>query len=100
MLTKLPRSKISLASPGVRRQRARELPLRAELFGIEQLARHGQPLHPLEFAQARRLHLMKEAAARQRIEAHERRDLIARTWTPSMPAASHASINRRRGHWR
>ena len=42
MLTKLPRSKISLARPRVRRQRARDLPLRAELFGIEQLARHAQ----------------------------------------------------------
>ena len=40
MLMKSPRSKISLAR--VRRQRARELPLRAELFGIEQLARHAQ----------------------------------------------------------
>src|SRR2546430_1030254 len=42
MLTKLPRPKISLARPRVRRQRARDLPLRAELFGIEQLARHAQ----------------------------------------------------------
>src|SRR6184192_2592680 len=42
MLTKFPRSKISLARARVRRQRARELPLRAELFGIEQLARHAQ----------------------------------------------------------
>src|SRR2546423_6716317 len=39
---KSPRSKISLARARVRRQRARELPLRAELFGIEQLARHAQ----------------------------------------------------------
>src|SRR5437762_11024306 len=44
MLTKSPRSKISLARPGVRRQGARELPLRAELFGIEQLARHAQAI--------------------------------------------------------
>src|SRR5207249_11538205 len=42
MLMKSPRSKISLARARVRRQRARELPLRAELFGIEQLARHAQ----------------------------------------------------------
>src|SRR6476620_11748221 len=42
MLTKSLRSKISLARARVRRQRARELPLRAELFGIEQLARHAQ----------------------------------------------------------
>src|SRR2546421_12054226 len=42
MLTKLPRPKISLARPRVRRQRARDPPLRAELFGIEQLARHAQ----------------------------------------------------------
>src|SRR5213082_3154217 len=44
MLMKSPRSKISLARARVRRQRARELPLRAELFGIEQLARHAQTL--------------------------------------------------------
>src|SRR6476469_5232248 len=42
MLMKSPRSKISLARVRVRRQRATELPLRAELFGIEQLARHAQ----------------------------------------------------------
>jgi cyclic beta-1,2-glucan synthetase len=42
MLMKSPLSKISLARATVRRQRARELPLRAELFGIEQLARHAQ----------------------------------------------------------
>ena len=42
MLMKSPRSKISLARAKVRRPRARELPLRAELFGIEQLARHAQ----------------------------------------------------------
>jgi cyclic beta-1,2-glucan synthetase len=42
MLMKSPRSKISLARASVRRQRARELPLRAELFGIEQLARHAR----------------------------------------------------------
>src|SRR5438128_9447002 len=42
MLTKSPRAKISLARPRVRRQRAQELPLRAELFGVEQLARHAQ----------------------------------------------------------
>ena len=42
MLTKSLRSKISLARPRMRRQRARELPLRAELFGIDQLARHAR----------------------------------------------------------
>ncbi len=42
MLTKSLRSKISLARPRVRRQRAREVPLRAELFGIEQLAHHAR----------------------------------------------------------
>src|SRR2546429_8646315 len=42
MLMKSPRSKISLARARVRRQRAKELPLRAELFGVEQLARHAQ----------------------------------------------------------
>src|SRR5467141_1066980 len=42
MLTKLARPKISVARPRVWRQRARELPLRAELFGVEQLARHAQ----------------------------------------------------------
>src|SRR5204862_358317 len=44
MLTKLPRPKISVARPRVWRQRARELPLRAELFGVEQLARHAQAI--------------------------------------------------------
>src|SRR4030095_4897403 len=39
MLTKSLRSKISLARPRMRRQRAREVPLRVEVFGIEQLAR-------------------------------------------------------------
>src|SRR5438874_12523672 len=42
MLPKSLRAKISLARPSVRRQRAREVALRAELFGIEQLARHAQ----------------------------------------------------------
>src|SRR6478672_3711473 len=42
MLMKSPRPKISLARTRVRRQRARELPLRAELFGIDQLARHAR----------------------------------------------------------
>jgi cyclic beta-1,2-glucan synthetase len=42
MLIKSSPSKISLARPRMRRQRARELPLRAELFGIEQLARHAR----------------------------------------------------------
>ncbi|PYL45082.1 MAG: cyclic beta 1-2 glucan synthetase, partial [Verrucomicrobia bacterium] len=42
MLTKSLRSKISLARPRIRRQRAREVPLRAELLGIEQLARHAR----------------------------------------------------------
>src|SRR5690349_3622105 len=42
MLTKSLRSKISLARPRIRRRRAREVPLRAELFGIEQLARHAR----------------------------------------------------------
>src|SRR4029077_6329795 len=42
MLMKSPLSKISLARARVRPQRARELPLRAELFGIEQLGRHAQ----------------------------------------------------------
>src|SRR5256885_15840943 len=42
MLTKFPRSKTSPARSWPRRSRARELPLRAELFGVEQLARHAQ----------------------------------------------------------
>ena len=42
MMTKSLRSKISLARPRIRRRRAREVPLRAELFGIEQLARHAR----------------------------------------------------------
>src|SRR5437868_1410043 len=44
MLTRSPRPKISLTRPRVWRQRARELPLRAELFGVEQLARHAQAI--------------------------------------------------------
>src|SRR5712671_2782511 len=44
MLTRSPRPKISVARPRVWRQRARELPLRAELFGVEQLARHAQAI--------------------------------------------------------
>ena len=42
MLIKSRRSKISPAKSRVWRQRAPELPLRAELFGIEQLARHAR----------------------------------------------------------
>jgi hypothetical protein len=42
MLTKFPRSKTSPARSRLRRSRAKELPLRAELFGVEQLARHAQ----------------------------------------------------------
>src|SRR5256884_1680751 len=42
MLTKFPRSETSLARSWPRRARAKELPLRAELFGVEQLARHAQ----------------------------------------------------------
>src|SRR2546423_15651818 len=42
MLTKFSRSKTSPARSGLRRSRAKELPLRAELFGVEQLARHAQ----------------------------------------------------------
>ena len=42
MLTKFPRSKTSPARSRPRRSRAKELPLRAELFGVEQLARHAQ----------------------------------------------------------
>src|SRR5438552_1619001 len=42
MLRKSLRSNSSLARSRVRRERARELPLRAELFGIEQLARHAR----------------------------------------------------------
>jgi len=42
MLTNSARSKISLARPRLRRQRPQEKPLRAELFGVEQLARHAQ----------------------------------------------------------
>src|SRR5437762_10741436 len=44
MLTKFPRSKISPARSWSRRSLARELPLRAELFGVEQLARHAQAI--------------------------------------------------------
>src|SRR5438477_4161448 len=44
MLTKFPRSETSLARSWPRRARARELPLRAELFGVEQLARHAQAI--------------------------------------------------------
>src|SRR5438874_11909855 len=44
MLTRSPRPKISLTRPRAWRQRARELPLRAELFGVEQLARHAQAI--------------------------------------------------------
>src|SRR5436853_843290 len=44
MLTKFPRSKTSPARSWPRRLRARELPLRAELFGVEQLARHAQAI--------------------------------------------------------
>src|SRR5437762_8776998 len=44
MLTKFPRSKTSPARSWPRRSRARELPLRAELFGVEQLARHAQAI--------------------------------------------------------
>src|SRR6266566_5733927 len=44
MLTKFPRSKTSPARSWPRRARARELPLRAELFGVEQLARHAQAI--------------------------------------------------------
>ncbi len=44
MLTKFPRSKSSPARSWPRRSRARELPLRAELFGVEQLARHAQAI--------------------------------------------------------
>src|SRR5467141_2569571 len=42
MLTKFPRSRTSPARSRPRRSRAKELPLRAELFGIEQLERHAQ----------------------------------------------------------
>src|SRR5205823_12676739 len=41
---KFPRSKSSPARSWPRRSRARELPLRAELFGVEQLARHAQAI--------------------------------------------------------
>src|SRR5213596_20510 len=44
MLTKFPRSKSSPARSWLRPSRARELPLRAELFGVEQLARHAQAI--------------------------------------------------------
>src|SRR5438309_1352809 len=44
MLTRSPRPKISLTRARMRRQRARDLPLRAELFGVEQLARHAQAI--------------------------------------------------------
>src|SRR2546421_8544346 len=44
MLTKFPRSKTSPARSWPRRSRARALPLRAELFGVEQLARHAQAI--------------------------------------------------------
>src|SRR5437763_5973608 len=44
MLTKFPRSKPSPPRSWPRRLRARELPLRAELFGVEQLARHAQAI--------------------------------------------------------
>src|SRR5438309_11322218 len=44
MLTKFPRSKTAPARSWPRRSRARELPLRAELFGVEQLARHAQAI--------------------------------------------------------
>src|SRR6266567_2823433 len=44
MLTRSPRPKISLTRPRVRRQLVRELPLRAELFGVEQLAHHAQSI--------------------------------------------------------
>src|SRR5213079_306416 len=44
MLTKFPRSKSSPARSWPRRARARDLPLRAELFGVEQLARHAQAI--------------------------------------------------------
>src|SRR5204862_11978 len=44
MLTKFPRSKTSPARSWPRRSRVRELPLRAELFGVEQLARHAQAI--------------------------------------------------------
>src|SRR5207237_1998872 len=42
MLTRSPRPKISLTRPRLRRSRPKELPLRAELFSVEQLARHAQ----------------------------------------------------------
>src|SRR5947207_2972127 len=42
MLMKSPRSKTSPARSRLRRSRPKELPLRAELFGVEQLARHAQ----------------------------------------------------------
>src|SRR5258708_24643045 len=44
MMTKFPRSKTSPARSRMRLSRARELPLRAELFGVEQLARHAQAI--------------------------------------------------------
>src|SRR5438105_13706062 len=44
MLTKFARSKTSPARSWPRRSRARGLPLRAELFGVEQLARHAQAI--------------------------------------------------------
>ncbi|PYJ42168.1 MAG: hypothetical protein DME86_06210, partial [Verrucomicrobia bacterium] len=42
MLTKFPRSKTSPTNSRPRRSRAKELPLRAELFGVEQLKRHAR----------------------------------------------------------
>src|SRR5437870_12202317 len=44
MLTKFPRSKASPARSWPRRSRARELPLRAGLFGVERLARRAQAI--------------------------------------------------------
>src|SRR2546430_1925806 len=90
MLMKSPRSKISLARARVRRQRARELPLRAELFGIEQLARHAQFIaaqHTIVTGRASARLLTRLDQNEKVLRAFNRATLAADQSRPVTPAA-------------